>query len=274
MNFLSGKLKVILTVSIIILFIALNQNTANAQRTKTSQKAGEQRKAEKGLKDNRYFIYFLDSTITNFGTDQEKKKFKEACQRDIISHLLYMKYLFKESYSEIRKTQKILIDLYQICLKKDLDMAKNLLNEAAPKSLLSNNVKATAYIRLGYREQKSAEIFLNMGDNYKETLYSLRLYQYLKAMKNAKHSKRYGLLATVESRIPAGEKSETEQLDFYQFNEKLQKISTPEKKDYYSLIHIDNYYRIKGELSIYEAVWEKSDLHEVEDYKKYLSDDD
>ena len=58
----------------IVIFIFMTTiNPGYAQRTKSSQNAGEQRKAEKGLKDNKYFLYFIDPSVTNFGGDEEKK---------------------------------------------------------------------------------------------------------------------------------------------------------------------------------------------------------
>ncbi|MBN1531973.1 MAG: hypothetical protein JXA20_04865, partial [Spirochaetes bacterium] len=54
----------------------------HAQRTRSSLSAGEQRNAEKGLRDNRYFFFFINSSVTNHGTDEEKRIFTEAIRRD------------------------------------------------------------------------------------------------------------------------------------------------------------------------------------------------
>ncbi|MGL4369937.1 MAG: hypothetical protein ACRCUT_09750, partial [Spirochaetota bacterium] len=123
-----------------------------AQKLKSSSKAGEQRKAEKGLRDNRYFIYFLNTTVTNYGTAAQKTAFREIVQRDIMSQFLYLKFYFYESFSEIRKTQRRLIDLYRELLNSDIDMTKAQLDRFAPAVISSDDPLAREYIRLGYRE--------------------------------------------------------------------------------------------------------------------------
>jgi hypothetical protein len=266
----SGLHKIVYFAFLVLLLIFLREDFAVAQRTKTSLRAGEERKAEKGLKDNRYFIYFLDPSITNFGSDTEKNLFKEACRRDIISQILFMKYLFRESFAEIRKAQEILIKLYQLTLRKDIDAARDILNGTAPKIILAEDAKGAAYLKLGYREHKTAEIFLTMADNCRDTLYSLRLYQYVKAIKNAKHGKRYALLALVESQTPQAEKKEEAHIGFSELNDRIIKSAPADKQEYYSLVHLDNYYKIKDKTSIYEAVWENPELNKVDDYKRYL----
>ena len=193
--FLYGPVKIFF----ILFFIAASLNSGYAQRTKSSQSAGEQRKAEKGIKDNRYFLYFLDPSVTNFGTDEEKKIFTETSQRDFISQLLFLKFQFKESYSEIRKIQETLIDLYRNMLNKDISLAKSLLNEIAPKVVNSGDVKALSYLKLGYRDQRTAEILMKMADNYRETLYSVKLREYIKAIKSVKHGRRYAILSMIEA---------------------------------------------------------------------------
>ena len=172
-----------------------------AQRTKTSLRAGEQRKAEKGLKDNRYFLFHRLIRIELWFRGR-KKLFKEAIQRDVLAQLLYMRFQFKESFDEIRKSQKLLVELYGITLRKDIAAAKNLLDETAPGVINSKDEKARTYLRLGYRSMKNAQTNCGMGDNYQERLYSMRLLQYVKAIKMAKEGRRYAFLAMIESSIP------------------------------------------------------------------------
>ncbi len=262
--------------SILILhFIIATKNDVHAQRTKTSQRAGELRKAEKGLKDNRFYFEFLDSSITNFGTEKEKKLFKEATQRDIIAQLLFMKFLFHQSFLEVRKSQNILINLYQKTLKMDISKTRKLLNELAPYVIESKNKSAIHYLGLGYRDVKVSRIFYKMADNYKESLYSLRLYKYVRAIKKAKHGKRYAFLAMIEAKATPEEKKEfILNPDFEELKKRITKYSPQEKREYYNLVHLDNYYLSKGNKSYYDTLWEKPDIHEIKDYQKYLDEEE
>ena len=240
-----------------------------AQRTKSSLSVGEQRHAEKGLKDNRYFFYFINSSITNLGTEEEKKIFKEAIQRDIIAQLLYMKFLFHDSFVEIRHVQKLLVSLYKITLKRDVDTTMKLLNGFAPIVIQTNQYKARHYLKLGYRDTVHAKTDMIMGDNYRESLYSMRLYKYAMAIKKVKHGKRYAFYSILEQNTPIDKKKVWGLLKYDELKEKISKISE-EKKDYYLKIHQDNFYKFKDDKSFFDKIWEKPTLNEIPEYKKYL----
>ncbi len=261
-------LKIIIPLLVIILLIITDD--LSAQRTKSSLKAGEQRSAEKGLKDNRYYFYFINSSITNFGNDNEKKLFKEAIQRDIIARLLYMKFLFHESYREIRRSQNILISLYKKTILKDIRITRELLNEFASSVLKSKDAKARRYLRLGYRDAEVSRQFMIMADNYRKNLYSLRLNKYVRAIKKAKLSKRYAFLSIM--RIKQIEKKSGKELSSMNFKELGRLITDyyPERKDYFLTIHYDNYYLTGKKKSFYDKIWEKPDFNEIKEYNEYL----
>ena len=271
MKFISG----IITRKTILFFllISLLPYYGFAQRTKSSLSAGEQRHAEKGLKDNRYFFYFINSSISNLGSDEEKAIFKEAIQRDIIAQLLYMKFQFHDSFLEIRKSQKLLIDLYRLTLKRDIKITRELLNGFAPRVVESGNDRARHYLKLGYRDVVHSNSDMLMGDNYRENLYSMRLYKYTRAIKMAKHGKRYAFFSLFESGIEPSAK--INKWGFLSFEELEKKIveSTEDNKDYFQTIHYDNYYRARADKSFYDSIWENPLLNEIPEYSEYLKKD-
>jgi len=257
-------------IHVLILFFALitTGDRVSAQRTKSSLSSGELRSAEKGLKDNRYFFYFINSSVSNLGDDEEKKIFREAIQRDILAQVLYMKFLFRESFQEIRKSQKLLIDCYRLTLKRDIRMTKELLNGFTKAAAKSNDNRARHYLMLGYRDVAEASQYLEMADNYRETLYSIRLYKYVRAIKLAKHGKRYAFYSIIESNIPIDKKIELGYLGFDELKKRIESVSG-DKKDLYLLIHYDNYYRTK-EKSFFDVIWDDPRLNELEEYRQYF----
>lgn len=257
-------------ILITLLSLLLLSGIAQAQRTKSSLAAGSQRNAEKGLKDNRYFFYFINTSITNMGSDDEKKSFKEAIQRDIIAQNLYMKFLFTESFNEIRKAQKILIDLYQKTLSKDITMTKKLLNGFAPVVIKKNDYLARHYLRLGYRDAEDARIDMMMADNFQERLYSMRLYRYSKAIKKVKHGKRYALFSLLETKFSRDKKKEFGRQNYEELKKLISDASSDDQREYHLLVHTDNYYKSKDEISFYDRTWDKPDLHEIKEYEEYL----
>ena len=124
--------KIAASAFIILLFL---NHSAHSQRTKSSLSAGNQRHSEKSLKDNRYFFNFINPTITNSGSDEEKNIFTEAARRDIISRMLYMKFSFNPAMNEIRTTQLLLIDLFSKIAIREIENATILLNEIPVKPI-------------------------------------------------------------------------------------------------------------------------------------------
>lgn len=242
----------------------------DAQRTRSSLNAGRQRNAEKGLKDNRYFFYFINTSITNMGSDEEKKSFKEAVQRDMIAQTLYMKFLFGESWEEIRKAQKILIDLYQATLARDIREAKRLLNGFAPGVVKSNQYLPRHYLRLGYRDTEDARIDMVMADNFQERLYSMRLYRYSKAIKKVKHGKRYALFSLLETKFSQEKKKDFGRSSYEELAELIGRASADDRRAYHLLVHTDNYYKSKDDKSLFDRTWDNPNLFEIKEYEEYL----
>ena len=287
------KLRII-TTALVLLIIAGAAGPLSAQRTKSSARAGEQVKAEKGLKDNRYYFYFINSSVTNFGSDQDRKSFREAILRDIISQMLYMRFLFRESYIEIRKSQKLLIDVYRSTLERDIENARLLLNGIVPSVFESNDKDALLYLRLGYRDLNVAKIYLGMGDNITEKLYSMRLYKYVEAMKTAKHGSRYailGMIAVAESKTAAADtrgimrsfnaltaglqeavdEYDRRNLSFNTIKNRIMKHSPAGDREKYLTVHYDSYFRARDKKSFYDEIWDKAEVNTIEDYQQYKS---
>ncbi len=253
-----------------IIFFMMPGTSLIAQRTKSSINAGEQRFSEKGLKDNRYFFYFINSSISNFGNDENKIIFKKAIQRDIISQILYMKFLFHDSYIEIRKAQEILIDLYKNIIQNEILNTKKLLDDAAPDVIKSNKFIGKHYLELGYKSLVTSKQFMITGDNIRDSLFSMRLNQYVKAIKKAKLGKRYAMMSMIFTKL----EKELFVKDYKSYNfeeiEKLIKKTDSETKKLLLSIHYDNYYKVIDKMSFYDKIWIKPDLNEINEYKEYL----
>jgi hypothetical protein len=277
-------------ISMILLLLLAVSGDVYSYRTKSSQRAGLQVNAEKGLRDNRYFFYFINSSITNLGSEEDRATFKEAVRRDMLAQLLYMKFLFYESYSEIRKSQQILIDLYRSTLIKDIEKTRTLLNGFATVVINSKSKDAGLYLKLGYRDMRVAEIYLGMGDNFRENLYSLRLYKYVHAIKTAKHGTRYAFLSFIASSEEGAEKGtglltgafismadayresvtgpDRRKLHFDRTDSRIAAIAPADKKDQYRLQFLDSHYGFKQKKSLFDEIWETTDSKQLDEYYK------
>jgi hypothetical protein len=259
-----------ISAAALIIFVMLSQTTYS-QRTKSSLSAGNQRHSEKSLKDNRYFFNFINTTVTNTGTDEEKKILIEAARRDLISRMLYMKFSFNPAMNEIRTTQLLLIDLFSRIAIREIQSGTQLLNEIAPEVLKTGNKASKKYMSLGYRSADWAEKVMIMSDNLPEKNYSIKIYEYVKAIKNAKYCKRYAIIALIENRIPPEKRG---RINYNKYNtvKELIDLYITENKEKYSRIHSDNFYKIEATASVYDAVISNPELDQIPEYKNYIKE--
>lgn len=260
------KLAVIVSLSAIL----LNQ-TVYAQRTKSSLSAGNQRHSEKSLKDSRYFFYFINTTVSNSGTDEEKKIFTEAMRRDLLARMLYMKFAFNPAMTEIIRSQQLLVTLFSTIALREIDAAKKLMNDHAPEVLKSGYPSAKKYMSLGYRSADWAGKVMIMSDNLQENNYSIKIYEYVKAIKNAKYSKRYAIISLIESRIPPEKRGRINYNKYKTVKELIEKY-VPDKKEKLLFIHSDNFYKIETSESIYDKIIASPELDNIPEYKNYIKE--
>ncbi|MGL4369177.1 MAG: hypothetical protein ACRCUT_05825, partial [Spirochaetota bacterium] len=197
----------------------------------------------------------------------------ETVQRDIMSQFLYLKFYFYESFSEIRKTQRRLIDLYRELLNSDIDMTKAQLDRFAPAVISSDDPLAREYIRLGYRETVNTRIEMGMADNYRQSLYSMRLYKYVKAVKRIKEAKKYAFYALIRARMTDEEKQKNKTITFSDIDSRLGDLVPKEELDAFRTMNADSFYRTLKAETDYDAVWKNPDLDSLPDFQKYLKAD-
>ena len=255
--------------ALIFLILLIGSQTAYSQVTKSTYGSGNQRHSEKSLKDHQYFFYFIDSTITNNGSNEEREILIEATRRDLISRLLYMRFDFNPAMEEIINTQKLLITLYSKVAIREIDSATALLNENALEIFTNKDSSAKHYMALGYRSADFARKVMIMSDNLPETNYSVRIYEYVKAIKSAKYSKRYAIIALIENRLPLEKKIKIN-YNKYDIVHNLINEYIPENLEKYNAIHFDNYYKIDSSKSVYESVRSNPELEKIPEYKDYL----
>jgi hypothetical protein len=135
-------------------------------------------------------------------------------QRDIVAQILYMRFMFSDAFTEIRKSQELLIDIYRSVLNRNIKDTKGLLNHFAPPVMKTGIYSARHYLSLGYRETTSASVHMLMADNYREVLFSMRLYEYVAAIKKSLQGKRYAFYAILESSYPKHDVSMLDRMDY------------------------------------------------------------
>ncbi len=261
------------SAALLLLLIALiiSAEPSYPQRTKSSLSAGNQRRSEKGLKDNKYFFYFINSSVSNYRDEQQLSIFTEALRRDLIARILYMKFSFDNSFAEVKHSQILLIELYRNVLKQEIKETRIILGQSAVEVMQSKEYMPRKYLALGYRSVKWADRTMLMADNLPETNYSIRLYEYVKAIKNVKTARRYAIVALLEKRIPPELKKGINYNDYDRVSSLINEYLN-EQKDRYLLMHRDNYYRIEPSGSLYEKIMDEPGLENIPEYSGYMKD--
>jgi len=279
-----GKQAIISLITIgvmLVMIVPLRHSAVYAQRTKSSQSAGEQRKAEKGLKDNERFFYFINFSISNVSVEEERAICRKAILYDMFAKFLYMKFRFKDSYEYIRKAQELLISLYKMVLLREIEEGKKLLDTVSPGPILKDDYLSKHYCNLGYTNNEQARMYMVMADSYRTTLYSMRLYKYIQALKKAKQAKRYAVLAYVaynnkdsKMHLDDKQKVENEPYIYSYMKTKLESVKDENEKNYLLKVLSDSYYRLTNNYSYYDDVWSNGSLQELPEYADYQKEEE
>lgn len=237
----------------------------------------DQTTTERIIKENRYFLKFINVSVSNFGKEEHENILKKANQHHFNAHMWYLQSNYIRSYQEIKRSQSLLRDLYlQMVDDYYREDARVLLDISAPLIIQSKDKKAEHFLKLGYRDLEESKVFREMGYNYNRFLFSNKIRYYIDAIKNSRRAKRFAFLAIIESKIPVEEKEEYKRqtLDDYLFKkEGKDKISSYEDTrnnlknlinrklitDNYNffLHHDDNYAKISKEKA--DILFESSD---------------
>lgn len=182
-----------------------------------------------------------------------------------------MKFSFNPAMGEIRAAQQLLITLFSKIAVREIESATILLNEIAPEVLKSKNKLPKKYMSLGYRSADWADKVMIMSDNLPEKNYSIKIYEYVKAIKNAKYCKRYAIIALIENRLPPEKKGRT---NYNKFDtvKKLIDEYIPENKEKYNKIHSDNFYKVESSDSVYDTIISNPELEKIPEFKNYMKE--
>ncbi len=162
----------------------------------------DQTTTERILRENKYFISFIDLCISNFVRDKENDFFK-IYEKHFNADVAYLQSDYKRAFKRIYSSQKLMVKLYEEVLANFyLEDSKKILDDFAPGIIRSKNARARLYLTLGYRDRTISWNFYMVGNASNPKLYSYKLYKYEEGIKMARRAKRYGFLALFESQAP------------------------------------------------------------------------
>ena len=159
----------------------------------------DQTTSERILRENKNFVHFIDTCLTNFAEDKTGD-FQKAYGLHFNADVSYLQADYRRTYKKIRASQEVMTTLYSDVVKNVyLEGSKDVLDEIAPNVIRSKNAKARLFLNLGYRDRTISFGFYTVGEASNPKLYSYKIYKYQKAIKYARRAKRYAFLALFES---------------------------------------------------------------------------
>jgi hypothetical protein len=226
----------------------------------SSSKATQLIRVSYGLKDNYEFLKILSSTITNRGTEEEKKYFKRCVQHHIESEILHLQMDLGRSYAELRRTQGLLIRLYAQVLEKEILELEVELGKLARMANGKEKTESKLYLRLGYREIAVAKQRLTIGKNIRPYLYLMKLQEFSYTLKSLKQAEKYiVMLGLLHDSI---DEFNREQRSFAGLVSEVNRIIFNDREKYLRFLY-DSNFDSYSEISYYDGIWKQPDLHEL-----------
>ncbi len=237
-------------IALLILLIFQIENFSSSQNLQVAY----------GVEENQLILQTINSSVSNFGNDNEKKLYKRCIQHYVESQILYIESDYPKAYKEIRQTQKLLILLYEKVLEKNISMIRSELNRLGSISRGREKTETLAFLRMGFRDLEEAEQKFVFAKNTRPFLYLLKLREMLFALKILKHSGIFVILLELlhEADFPANI-SETE---FEKVGYEIKRVISKDKEKFL-MIHWDNYFKTLHGDGVYPTIWLKPDLEEL-----------
>ncbi|TGN17098.1 adhesin OmpL37 family surface protein [Leptospira idonii] len=241
---------------LILLLFAWSESSPD----QSSSKATQLIRVSYGLKDNYEFLRILNSTITNRGTEDQKKYFKRCIQHHIESEILHLQMDLGRSYAELRRTQGLLIKLYILVLEDEIADLDVELGRLARLANGKEKTETKLYLRLGYREIAVAKQKFIIGKNIRPYLYLMKLQELAFALKSLKQTEKYiVLLGLLHDSV---DEFDREARSFAGLVGEVNRIIVNDREKYLKLLY-DSQFDSYNAISFYEGVWKQPDLFEL-----------
>jgi len=214
-----------------------------------------------GIKENHLLIKEMNSTITNRGTEEQKRLYKRCIQHHIESEILYHEMDLGVSYAELVRTQTLLVRLYSLVIKEEIDELKEELVRLARLSSGKEKPETKEFFRLGFRQIAVAKQKWTTGHNTRPYLPSIKLRDYSFALHSLKDGEKYivllGLLHDSNGEFENDKKS------FQELESEIVRLISSDKQKYIRFLY-DSRFLNYGDSDFFKTTWENPNLEELE----------
>ncbi|TGL63453.1 adhesin OmpL37 family surface protein [Leptospira sarikeiensis] len=256
---MKGLIRKYLYLSFLLVSFIVPFQTSNADLD--SNRATALIRVERGLKQNEFHLKAINSTISNYGTEEDKALYRRCLQHHIETFTLYLQFDLGHSYDEMRQTQRLLVLLYSKVVEASATTVRRELDFLSKYALRTKDAEARHHLEMGYREYGASNQKKIIADNTRPYLPGIKTQYLYESLKLLKQSREYVILLSLKFLSdfePDLQTTEFEEI----YNEINRAMFT--KADHYSRIHFDNHFNIYNAANLYESTWENPGLQELE----------
>ncbi|WP_411823370.1 adhesin OmpL37 family surface protein [Leptospira sp. 'Mane'] len=213
-----------------------------------------------GAEENQLILKSIDSSVSNFGDEEEKKLYKRCIQHYIEFQSLHTAGDYGKAYESVRNTQRLLVILYDRILTKNILSTRLEINRLARIAKGKERTETNAFLRLALRDLSEAEQKLIIAKNTRPYLYLLKLRDMLFGLKILKHSARFVILLALlhNTDFPI----EIETTNFDSLYEDIDRAISKDKEKYLT-IHWDNHFKTYIGDGIYTMTMYEPNMEEL-----------
>lgn len=213
-----------------------------------------------GAEENQLILKSIDSSVSNFGDEEEKKLYKRCIQHYIEFQSLHTAGDYGRAYESVRTTQRLLVILYERILTKNILFIRFEINRLARVAKGKERTETNAFLRLALRDLSEAEQKLIIAKNTRPYLYLLKLRDMLFSLKILKHSAKFLVLLALlhNTDFPI----EIENTSFESLNEDIDRAISQDKEKYLT-IHWDNHFKTYVGDGIYTMTMYEPNMEEL-----------
>lgn len=243
-------------IFLVLLFFSWSFSYSNQ-----SNKSTQLIKVTLGMKENYGHLRSISPSVSNFGTESEKILFRRALQHHIETELLQLQMDLGKGFDELRRTQKIMIQLFLKVVESNIDRSEN---DLIRLTRISNRLEKTNthhYLSMGFREIAVAKKKVLTAKNSHPLIYINKIRDLSYALQSIKQAQKYVVLLALLHEGEYDSDEETEN-DFDALKLEIKRV-VPKKSDYYIRCHYDNNFKIYDSEDLFETIWNEPNLHEL-----------
>ncbi|MCG9873639.1 MAG: hypothetical protein MH321_02505 [Leptospiraceae bacterium] len=226
-----------------------------------SNKSTQLIKVTIGMKENYDHLKSISPSVSNFGSDTEKVLFRRALQHHIETELLQLQMDLGKGFDELRRTQKIMIQLFLKVVESNIERTEK---DLIRLTRISNRLEKTNthhYLSMGFREIAVAKKKVLTARNSHPQIYINKIRDLSYALQSVKQAQKYVVLLAL---LHEGEYDSEEELEnnFDVIKLEIQRV-IPKNSDYYTRCHYDSNFKVYDSEDAFETIWNEPKLQEL-----------